>query len=324
MTAETEPPNEPVSPGLSLSGNSVQGWKERVSHLPRWLWILLALVVLYFFWQFLQSRPQAVTYALARSGPLSLTIAASGEVDGDSSNLSFVGSGTIVEQYVREGDTIQPQQLLARINLTSVPGADDVIRAPYAGSVVEVYHKEGEAVGPGTPVLRVVRGSGLYITVFLDSEDAAWVRPGDRFVCRAGGYLARAWQLEVTSIGQEAVPREDVLGSARQVRAQMKVLDPGFALPLGTAVDVDGEVQIAAEVLQIPASAIVREAERTFVWRVVDGRVEQVSVSLGPNNFRQVAITGGLQAGDAVVVEGKTALEPGQEVSAVQWEEPRP
>jgi multidrug efflux pump subunit AcrA (membrane-fusion protein) len=298
-------------------------WNSFAAKYPRW-WMAALLLGLGVLWLIARQRPPAVTYATARRGPMTLTIAASGKVEGDASDLGFVGSGTIVEELVKEGDHVESNQLLARINLTSTPGVDDVIQAPYAGTIVTVYRKIGETVGPGTPVLRIVRRGGVTVTAYLDSEDAAWVKPGDRFVCRAGGYLARAWPLEVESVGREAVPREDVLGSARQVRAPMRVLDAGFTLPVGTAVDIDGDVEIAGDVLQVPAPAIVREDERTFVWRLVNGHVERVEVKLGPNNFRYVAITDGLKAGDAVVLEGKTELKPGQKVSATAWQESQP
>jgi multidrug efflux pump subunit AcrA (membrane-fusion protein) len=311
-----------ASSGNPLSG-ALRRWTASVSRKPRW-WLLGLVVVCIAAWLTLRQRPTPVTVAKARMGKLNLTIAASGKVDGESGDLGFIGSGKIVEEYVREGDAIKAQQLLARINRSDAPGTDDVIHAPYDGYVVNVYRKSGEVVGPSTPVMRVARREGTYVTAYLDSEDAAWVKPGDRFLCRAGGYLARAWPLQVENIGHEAVPREDVLGSARQVRARLRVLNDDFALPLGTAVDIDGEVQISENVLQIPAPAVVRQEARALVWRVQHGRAEEVPVTLGPNNFRYVAITSGLNEGEAVVLEGKTGLKPGQRVEPQPWEEPAP
>lgn len=287
-------------------------------------WFLAVVLLAVIVWSFMGQRPVTVTYAVARQGPMKLAIAASGKVDGDASDLGFVSSGTIIEQYVDEGDTVKKGQLLARINRSDLIGSDDVLQAPFDGSVVAIYRKIGAAATPGTPILRVVRRGGVYVTAYLDSEDAAWVEPGARFECRAGGYLARAWPLRVESIGREAVPREDVAGSARQVRVQLSSLNPEFSLPIGTAVDVDGEVQIAADVLQIPAPAIVRDEARTFVWQIAKGKVRQKNVALGPNNFRYVAISSGLVVGDMVVLEGKTDLKSGQKVSAQPWEEPQP
>lgn len=297
--------------------------KPALLYRARRYWPVVVVVGVLLMWSHFQQQLPAVTYATAHRAPLTLTVAASGKVDGDSSDLAFTGAGKIISLPVKEGDTIAAQQLLARLNLGGT-GVDDVIQAPYDGSVTNVYRRLGEVVNSGTPVLRVVRRGNLYVTAYLDSEDATWVKSGDQFLARAGGYLARGWNLRVQSIGAEAVPREDVIGSARQVRARLSVVDGDFSLPLGTAVDIDGTVEIAHSALQVPASAVVREDTRTFVWRVVDEKVQQVDVTLGPNNFRNVIIKSGLAEGDAVVIEGKTDLKIGQMVSATPWQEPQP
>lgn len=291
-------------------------WKTR-----RW-WVLTVSALFVVAAMALWPRPVRVVYAQAREGPMKLAIAASGQVEGDSADLGFVGTGKIIEYFVQEGEAVQQGQLLARINRNDRPGTDDVMQAPYDGYVVAIYEKIGAVVGPTMPVLRVVQRGKVTVTAFIDSEDAAWIQVGDHFVCRAGGYLARAWPLRVQSIGHEAVPREDVAGSSRQVRVQMAVLDGDFALPPGTPVDIDGEVKIAVDALQIPASAVERREDRTFVWRLEGDHVKPVDVALGPNNFSYVVIKEGLEVGDKVVLEGKTDLQPGQKVNATLWEEP--
>lgn len=317
-----ESPATGVDTQASVAG-APQEW-EPSRGKRRWWLIVVPLVVLLVGWWIFQSRTPQVTYAEVRRGPMTLSVAASGKVDGDASDLGFTVNGTIIESRVHEGQAVEAQQLLARIDRSNFSGTDDVILAPYDGYVVAVYRKVGEVVGPGIPVLRVVRGGGVFVTAYVDSEDAAWIVPGDRFVCRAGGYLARAWALQVQGMGYEAVPREDVAGSARQVRIPMRVLDADFSLPIGTPVDVDGEVTIAKDALQIPASAVVRDEDRNFVWRLDQGHVERAEVKLGPNNFQNVVINSGLHVGDHIVVEGKTDLAAGEHVRAEPWEEPQP
>src|SRR5688500_3467018 len=59
----------------------------------KWLAIGLALILVGAF--LLRPRATPVTFATARYGPLKLTIAASGKVDGDAGDLGFTGSGII-------------------------------------------------------------------------------------------------------------------------------------------------------------------------------------------------------------------------------------
>ncbi|NUP99404.1 MAG: efflux RND transporter periplasmic adaptor subunit [Armatimonadetes bacterium] len=267
-----------------------------------------------------------VEVATARRAALTLAIAASGKVEGIASDLSFSTAGRITEIYAHEGDEARGEETLARIEPAPLGmglgqvGQAEVIRAPYDGWVVTIYQRPGAVVQAGQAVLRLVARGGTWVTAFIDSEDAQYLKEGNAFTCRAGGYLARAWNLRVTSIGHEAIPREDIPGSARQVRVRLRTTEAEFGLPVGTPVDIDGEVPIAAEALTVPAAAVTREDNRTSVWLYADGRVSPRQVRIGANNFRDVVILEGLAAGEQVVVEGKTDLADGTAVRAVDWE----
>ena len=269
--------------------------------------------------------PQVKVTAAAR-GALTLTIAASGRVDGPASDLGFTDAGTLAHLYVEEGDRVEAHALLARIDRgssllpdTTLPGTD-VIEAPFAGSVVQIYRHLGSSIQPGEAVLRLVRSDAAWVTAFLDSDDAAWLKAGDQLTVRSGGYLARPFEMRVEALGGEAVPREDVPGSARQVRLRLRPATTGFNLPVGAAVDVDGEVKMLADALLAPAGAVSKVRGRTYVWVLRGSRVTRVEVVTGPNNFRQIAIERGLSAGERVVVEGKD-LKEGQRVRASAWTE---
>jgi len=301
-----------------------------VSRIRRFLasrkrrWALGALV-LGALWAVQHRRNQwpEVQTSSARRGALTLTIAASGRVDGSASDLGFGDSGTLDSLYVSEGEKVRERQLLARMRRSvnfglTVEGAD-VVEAPYAGTVVQIYRREGSAIQPGVPVLRLVRSGGAWVTAFLDSEDAGWLRLGHRLLVRAGGFLARPFDAVVESIGQEAVQREDMPGSARQVRVRLRLAADGFNLPVGTSVDVDGDVPMVKEALLVPVAAVVRQRGHTYVWTVTEQHVRRVEVRTGPNNLRQIVIAEGLTAGETVVVEGKTDLKDGQRVRTKPW-----
>ena len=286
----------------------------------RWIGALVAVIAIVAALKFHESLPE-VTVASAEFGSLQLPIAASGKVEGLSSDLGFGVSGRISDIYVTEGQEIHAEQTLARIDpvgglMAGGPGSD-VIRAPYEGWVVTIYHRQGSSAAQGVPVLRVVKRQQVWVTAFIDAEDAEYVHPGASFTCRAGGYLARPWNLKVTEVGHEAVPREDVPGSARQIRVRMRTLDTDFGLAVGTPVDVDGMVDVLGNGLLIPAAAVVRDDGQSAVWVASGGVVKRHTIVTGPNNFRQIAVSEGLSEGDLVVVEHKTELEDGQRVKPV-------
>lgn len=291
----------------------------------RWRWIsaLVILIALILLNNWYHSRPE-VEVAAAEYGPLELTIAASGEVDGVASDLGFKVGGNLLELYVEEGDPVFAEQSLARLDPgpigVPVGGAIDVITAPYDGWVVKFYARPGAAVQQGMPVIRVVRRGQRWVTGYIDSEDADYLRRGQTFTCRAGGYLARPWPLRVAQIGHEAIPRDEVPGAAKQVRVRFDVTAAEFGLMPGTPVDLDGDVPMLDRALLIPAAAVVRENGDSFVWVVTAETVEKREVVTGANNFRQIAISEGLREGERIVVEGKTELTDGQRVRTIAYQ----
>ena len=260
-----------------------------------------------------------VAVAEAHIGSLNLQIAASGLVESESTDLAFVGGGRIVKLYVEEGETVTGSDLLARLapveaapNLVDIA---DVMKAPYDGHVVTIYQRAGSVVGPGQPVLRLVSSLSPWVVAFVESEDAVYLRPGQKLRCRAGGYLSQAWNLTVERIGKEAVARPDLPGSAAQVRVKCSVDNPAFPLPPGTEVDVDGNISLVHHGVLIPTAAVVHEGPRDWVWTVEDNKVHRHLVEVGPNNFDLIQIRSGVKPTDVVVVNGKEGLEKGQRVT---------
>ena len=265
-------------------------------------------------------RAPVVTVARAQRGDLSLRIAASGLVEADSSDLSFEASGRISGLYAAEGDAVSRSQLLARISpIGGLPGTlvgQDAIQSPFDGTVVEVYLRPGAVVQPGQAVLRVVSAAGGWVTAFIESEDAAYLSPGDRFACRAGGYLSRAWDVAVEQVGREAVLRRDLPGASRQVRVRMLPVQGALPLSPGTEVDIDGEVIMAHDAVLIPAACVIRDGPEDFVWTVEGGTVRRRDVRVGPNNFDQIQVLEGLREGEAAILDGKSGLREGMRVDA--------
>jgi hypothetical protein len=66
----------------------------------------------------------------------------------------------------------------------------------------------------------------------------------------------------------------------------------------------------------VPASAIARDGDTSFVWRVRERRVERVAVRVGAERAGQVDVLAGVNAGDVVVATPVAELSEGAVVSA--------
>ena len=287
----------------------------------RWIIIVVAIVgavAAYVVHARTQAHEVRVTAAV--EGSLSLRIAASGLIEVESSDLAFQGSGRLIALYVDAGEPVKRLQLLARLSPSgSLPGApegDDVIHAPYDGTVVDVHLRAGSVVSAQQPVMRVVSNAAPWVTAFIDSEHAASLRPGHTLRCRAGGYLSEAQDIVVRAVGQEAVRRQDLPGSSRQIRVRCEAAGAPLDLAPGTEVDVDGEIALVDGGVLVPTTSVVHDGPHDRVWVVEDRLARPREVRLGPNNFDLIEIRDGVQPGDTVVVEGKQGLKEGLRVKA--------
>jgi len=84
----------------------------------------------------------------------------------------------------------------------------------------------------------------------------------------------------------------------------------------GAYAEVLWPVHREAPSLFVPPSAIATTTERTFVDRVRDGKIEQVTVGRGVPMGDLVEVFGDLAAGDQVMKRGSEVMAPGTAVAA--------
>lgn len=65
----------------------------------------------------------------------------------------------------------------------------------------------------------------------------------------------------------------------------------------------------------VPASAVIRDESKTFVFVYQDGKAVRQEVELGPLQGTLYAVTGGLKEGDTVIVTGQHRLKENEPVS---------
>ena len=84
----------------------------------------------------------------------------------------------------------------------------------------------------------------------------------------------------------------------------------------GMAVRVSVPTQKKVSRLVIPRDAMVIRRDGIYVFRTsADDSVERIQVTTGAAAEGNIAVTGGLKAGDKVVIRGNERLRPGQKVT---------
>jgi HlyD family secretion protein len=203
----------------------------------------------------------------------------------------------VAEAAVRDAEA----EWRAARSATASGGLPVAVRAPVAGRVLAVHERDARVVLAGTPLLTL--GDVDAVEVWLDvlSRDALRLRPGQAMRLDLGPGL-EAVPGEVLRVEPGGFAKLSPLGvEERRVRVVGRPLAPLPGVGDGYRVQATVVMWAADAVLQVPASAFVRDAEGWAVY-VLDGRiVRRRTATPGERGARSWQVADGLSAGDRVV-----------------------
>lgn len=286
-----------------------------------WVWWVAGLVLLAVLVTWSQTRPAEVTVAEARRGDLTVTVTATGDVEGRVAEISPTIQGQVEAVYRYEGDWVDRGDLLCRITAgpsmtasAAAQTAHETVEAPFDGVVSRRYVDPGDGAIPGQPVYQVADASDIWVTALIDDIDVGKVREGQAVSIVLPSYLGESLPGRIDRISATATPRTQAGIGGKVVRTRIELTRGKGPLRPGMEVDVSAESTIARDVLLVPADSVIEDETGRWVLKVVGERVERQEIGLGANNYVDAEVLEGLQAGDMVVVEGKEDVKPGDEV----------
>ena len=194
-------------------------------------------------------------------------------------------------------------------NASAVEGRT-VVRATFPGVVARRAHNPGDIVDASATdvILRVIDPSRLQVVAAVAIADLARVqvgRPVHILVPGAdepepGKVLSRPAAVDPT-------------GVAADVRI---AFDQPTKLAAGTPVRVDIVAEQKKDVLVVPVEAILHEDDDSFVMVVgPDKKAHKHKIAIGLATPKQVEVTSGVKAGDAVIVKGQQELPDNADVA---------
>jgi RND family efflux transporter MFP subunit len=260
------------------------------------------------------------TSLLAARAQLSAARAQSNEAQSMYARMrDLVGEKAVSQAQYENAQTMakaaqsQVESAGSQVTLAETRVNDTRLVANVAGVVTAQGAEPGEVVAPGQMIVQVAREGG---------RDAVFDVPA-----RAKGSTSLGTPISVvltadanvaaTAVVREISPRADPLTGTFRIRA--KLGNPPAAMRLGTT--VTGRLKLAAaEVIEIPPSAVVRSDRQAAVW-IVDPKTGTVSsrpIEIRSSDPNRVEVASGLNPGDVVVTAGVQALRPGQKVSLLK------
>lgn len=219
--------------------------------------------------------------------------------------LAQQGTGTLRarDEAVAAFHAAQANLALAQARLDKA-----TILAPLSGVAGLRSVSVGAYLTPGMPIVEVADIDSLKVDFRVPELLVTNLRPGQGVVVMADAVPGATFEGSIYAID----PIIDVNGRAIRLRARVPNSD-GRLSP-GLFVRIQIIVDRRADAMLVPESAIITEAGKTFVYRIVDGRAQRVDVVLGQRRPGMVEVRNGLGRQDAVVTAGHQRLRDGAAV----------
>ncbi len=199
-------------------------------------------------------------------------------------------------------------QLQTMINEVQDELAKSRIMAPFEGWITKEFTEVGQWVQAGGSVVELVDLSRLQVEVPLPERFVRDVRVNDPVNVLFDGLPGFKTRGRVFSV----IAQADL--TSRTFPIKVEIPNPNASIKSGMVSRVTLLVGASYQALVVPKDALVLRGGRDFVFLVQEGKVSQIPVTPVLHLNEVVEVSGDLQPGMTVVVEGNERLLPGQAV----------
>jgi len=178
----------------------------------------------------------------------------------------------------------------------------------------------GERIEPRQQLMIIPEMSTLRVKTKVYEAMIQYVHPGLKAFVRLDAQPGEVLSGEVTKVA--VLPNSQ----NRWLNPDVKIFDvtvrmdnPPPGLKPGMTAEVELVVARLPDVLKVPVAAVFTQQERTYCYRLQNGKAQQVDVRIGCMNDREVEIVAGLSEGDEVLLvppPGQTVAPAGAEPEA--------
>lgn len=179
------------------------------------------------------------------------------------------------------------------------------VKAPYAGRIIRSDVEVGSTVMPGAPLLILDRLGDWQVRAAVPASRFDRIVVGQRLQV---DLPSRG--LSLSGVVLEILPTADPQSRSFEIKLALED-DPALAAGLFARVHAPAP---EAQVLLVPASAVVERGQLHGLYVVEDGRLHFRLVRLGRHIEESVEVLSGLNPGETIVVDGVNRARDGARV----------
>ena len=229
---------------------------------------------------------------------------------------------TIETQY--KAIQAQVQQMEAALASAKSSLLDATITAPIDGIIGKRYLEAGDMASPGVPLAEIVQKERVKIIFDVTETDLGKIRIGQEAKVRVKSYPDRVFKGTVTKISPILDPM------TRMATVEVLVDNSSDELKPGMFANVTVVTNVLKNVITVPRFATLENTslkrvdgkdkvvKKYSVFIVKNGKALQRELQTSYINHINIAVSGGVDVGDTLVVEGQNNLRDSVAVSIIR------
>jgi membrane fusion protein (multidrug efflux system) len=182
-------------------------------------------------------------------------------------------------------------------------------RAPFDGIVSDRKVSAGDTAQIGKELVKVIDPRSMRFEGLVSADNIGAVKAGQPVVFRINGYGEQDFNGRITRVNPAAN------ATTRQVEVLVEFTDAKQPKLAGLYAEGRIETDITTG-LTIPATALVKEGDKAFAWRLKDNALQKTTLVIGDRDARRgdFVLKNGLAEGDRLIRHPTAALKDGQKV----------
>lgn len=179
------------------------------------------------------------------------------------------------------------------------------VKAPFSGVVAARKASSGDTAQIGKALMVVIDPASMRFEGYIAADQVGQIKTGQPVSFKVNGYPGQQFAGVIERINPQA---NDI---TRQVQVFVKIdKQANFVAGLYA----EGYISVAQEqAVMLPESAIVREGDNTFTWKLENGVLHKTRISLGMQDprFGTYQVKSGINVGEQVLHHPKGAIREG-------------
>jgi len=179
------------------------------------------------------------------------------------------------------------------------------VKAPISGYITKMNVSESDNVHPGDELFTVSQTNRLRAKVWATEKEILDIRVGQAATAEWNGVKLDG---SVTQVDMALNHDMQAFGVVIEFN------NPENKIPLGVTAEVHIMTYSTPDAVVVERKNVFRDKDGLFVYVAADGKAVRRTVAEGREQGPDVEITGGLNPGDELIVEGQILLEDGTKI----------